>query len=154
MTLQARLVPDRLSTLVLASCKSGYRWNFPTIRTAWLMARFLFGTVWTAEQGLRLTISIMFPPMFMNLRDTVDGQTRRQILQQVISSLVSLPNRPQTSAFLSQEFTRRIDLSAKAPTRGRLGQMAAVLNHRMKAEELADLARLIPKIAIIQVSWS
>ncbi|KAL8292997.1 hypothetical protein RQP46_000691 [Phenoliferia psychrophenolica] len=105
----ARLVPARISTLVLASTKSGYRFNFPTIRTVWLMARFLFGTVWTQRQGLRLTISIMFPPMFMNLRDK-DGQTRRQILE----------------------------------------QMAAVFSHRMKAEELAELARTVPNIAIIQ----
>ena len=32
-----------------------------------------------------------------------------------------------------------------------LFRSAAVLGHRMKADELAELARVIPKIAIIQV---
>lgn len=30
------------------------------------MARFLFGTVWTARQSLRLTLGLMYPKEFMN----------------------------------------------------------------------------------------
>ncbi|KAM0746919.1 alpha/beta-hydrolase [Meredithblackwellia eburnea MCA 4105] len=129
----ARLAPQRISTLVLSSTKSGYKWNYPTLRTAWTMSRFLMGTVWTKRQSLKLTINLMFPKSFMNLtvKDvTGRGRTYREILE--------------------QEFSHRLSLSKKAPPHGRIGQLAAVFRHRMTAEELTALGNDIPRIAIIQ----
>ncbi|KAI5479582.1 hypothetical protein MNV49_003319 [Pseudohyphozyma bogoriensis] len=125
----ARLIPERISSLVLASTKSGFKYNYPTIRTMFLMLRFLTGTVWTKKQSMRLTVGHMFPRSFLNRRDEEEG---------VKQGVITL-----------REFERRVEMTKKAPSRGRMGQMAACFKHRMSAEGLAEIAANIPKISII-----
>lgn len=124
------LIPNRIKALALASTKSGYRFNYPTIKTMLILCRYLLGTVWTARQSLRLSMTHMFPKEFLRKPDDTNPERRRRDI-------------------LEKELVHRIGLTKKAPLKGQLGQVAAVLRHRMTKEGFTELASKIPKIAII-----
>ncbi|BGP43815.1 hypothetical protein JCM10450v2_008013 [Rhodotorula kratochvilovae] len=129
----AFLIPTRIRTLLLTSTKSGSRFDLPSWRAASMFLRLSSGTVRTPAAQIDLITNTLFPESFLEEEVQEDGEYKGRKRRELVEA----------------DFLRRYHIGRRQSASGQLGQMAAVLKHRMSADRLAVLASSIPRIAIV-----
>lgn len=106
------------------------------------------------EFSIGLIIDGLFPQDYLNLVDK-SGKTKRE----TVTAVRYIPNCSSRPFFpfcfpdhvlsIRQDFMTRVEVGKPQTFAGRVGQLAAVLTHRVAPEQLAKIAQSIPKISII-----
>ncbi|KPV73041.1 uncharacterized protein RHOBADRAFT_55281 [Rhodotorula graminis WP1] len=129
----ALLIPTRIRTLLLTSTQSGSRFTLPPWKAASMFLRLSSGTVRTPAAQIELVTNTLFPEAWLDEVVHEEGEFKGKT------------RRDQVEA----DFLRRYHIGRRQTPRGQLGQMVAVMKHRVSTERLARLAASVPHIAII-----
>ncbi|TNY21572.1 Alpha/Beta hydrolase protein [Rhodotorula diobovata] len=129
----ALLIPERIRTLLLTSTMSGSRFTLPSWKAASMFLRLSSGTVRTPAAQISLVTATLFPEAYLETEVHEEGEYKGK------------KRREQVQA----DFLRRYHIGRRQSARGQLGQMAAVMKHRVSADRLAKLASAVPHTAII-----
>lgn len=122
-------MPERVAALVLTSSKAGDRIDLPPLKGIKMFGRILSGTV-TPEIAIALIVDCLFPESYLDRPDPDDP---------------SISKREATY----RDFLKRYHLARKQPFSGRIGQLGAAIGHSVSKGQLAELAKLIPRIGVI-----
>ncbi|KAL8292345.1 hypothetical protein RQP46_001811 [Phenoliferia psychrophenolica] len=129
----ALAIPDRIASLILTSTKCGDRAELPSramLGRVGFFLRLATNTAGTPEQIISLVTDTLFPREYLDAPDPSNG---------------GKPNR----VAVEEDFKRRVEVNKLQTTPGKIGQMAAVLGHRVPAAKLKLISESIPKVAII-----
>ncbi|ORY73588.1 Alpha/Beta hydrolase protein [Leucosporidium creatinivorum] len=127
----ASLIPTQIHSLLLTSTKSGTVFDLPSSKATYMFLRLLSGTVWSPSSAISLIVDSLYPSTWLDVIDPEDSEGRtRRVVQE-------------------EDFLRRYYINRRQTLGGRMGQMAAVLKHRVDEERLGRIGREVERVAII-----
>ncbi|GAA5966462.1 hypothetical protein JCM21900_003481 [Sporobolomyces salmonicolor] len=135
----ALLLPRHVRTLLLTSTKSGatpFLQDLPSYAATRMFALLSSGMVRSPEDQVKLVAETLFPKSWLEETVQEEGEWKGRKRRDMVEA----------------DFLHRYHLGTRQPLSGRLGQMAAVLAHRVTPARLSRLAASLPptsKIAII-----
>ncbi|GAA5989855.1 hypothetical protein JCM5350_006588 [Sporobolomyces pararoseus] len=134
----ALLIPQQIHTLLLTSTKAGSSSlpDIPSYASLRMFGLLTTGTVKTPEDQVALVAETLFPKEYLDEVIEEEGEWKGKTRREMVEA----------------DFLHRYNIGKRQPLSGRLGQLAAVLSHRVSASRLNQLATSLPstsRIAII-----
>ncbi|GAA5908557.1 alpha/beta fold hydrolase [Sporobolomyces salmoneus] len=131
----ALLIPRHINTLLLTSTKAGSSIlpEIPSWAATRMFGLLTSGMIKTPQAQIELVVETLFPKEYLDA--AVEGagvKTRREVVE--------------------ADFLHRYNVGKRQPLSGRLGQLSAVLSHRVSTQRLNELSKSLPatsRIAII-----
>ncbi|GAA5964203.1 hypothetical protein JCM3765_002768 [Sporobolomyces pararoseus] len=134
----ALLIPQHIHTLLLTSTKAGSSSlpDIPSYASLRMFSLLTTGMVKTPEDQVALVAETLFPKEYLDEIIQEEGEWKGKKRREMVEA----------------DFLHRYNIGKRQPLTGRLGQLAAVLSHRVSESRLNQLANSLAstsRIAII-----